>query len=86
MAVALGAHLGPYKIVSLLGKGGTWSDYEESYVALLGRRSVERKLEPEIFDVPTALLCGEPTPEHCHRRLAIEYLSSRWGGIDVVHL
>jgi hypothetical protein len=34
----------------------------------------------------TVLLCGEPTADHCHHRLALEYLQSQWQGIDIVHL
>ena len=32
------------------------------------------------------LLCSEPTPEHCHRRLLAEYLAEQLGGIVVTHL
>ena len=70
----------------LLRGGGAWADYERAYLALVAERRVERALDPDLFTVPTALLCAETTPEQCHRRLAIEYLSSRWGGLDVVHL
>lgn len=26
------------------------------------------------------------TPDHCHRRLVIEYLSEKWGNVIAVHL
>jgi uncharacterized protein (DUF488 family) len=70
----------------LLDRGGSWTAYERAYLELVDQRGVERALDAELFAVPTALLCAESTPERCHRRLAIEYLSARWGGIEVVHL
>jgi uncharacterized protein (DUF488 family) len=63
-----------------------WRDYEERFVALLREREVERRLDRDAFLTPTALLCSEATPEHCHRRLALEYLSDHWGGFQVTHL
>jgi hypothetical protein len=32
------------------------------------------------------LLCSEDSAEHCHRRLAAEYLASAWGDLEIVHL
>jgi uncharacterized protein (DUF488 family) len=47
---------------------------------------VEWVLLKESFQKKTVLLCSEPTPEHCHRRLALEYLRDQWGGIGIIHL
>jgi uncharacterized protein (DUF488 family) len=33
---------------------------------------------------PTAVLCAERSPRHCHRRLIADYLALR--GVEVVHL
>jgi uncharacterized protein (DUF488 family) len=33
-----------------------------------------------------ALLCSEPTPEKCHRRLVVERMSEREGDLQVLHL
>lgn len=63
-----------------------WTEYEERFVALLREREVERRLDRDAFLTPTALLCSEATPEHCHRRLALEYLSDHWGGLQITHL
>ena len=65
---------------------GSWSDYERDFKALMAEREVEKRLDRASFDVPTVLLCSEPTPEHCHRRLVIEYLDHEWGGVKAVHL
>jgi uncharacterized protein (DUF488 family) len=32
------------------------------------------------------LLCSEEKPHHCHRRLVAEYLSEKWGGIEIEHI
>ena len=65
---------------------GSWSDYERDFKALMAEREVEKRLDRASFDVPTVLLCSEPTPEHCHRRLVIEYLDHEWGGVKAIHL
>ena len=63
-----------------------WEEYESRFVALLAEREVEKKVDRRLFDVPTLLLCSEPTPEHCHRRLVAEYLAAQWAGARIVHL
>jgi uncharacterized protein (DUF488 family) len=64
----------------------SWEEYESRYVNLLSERAAENAVDRRLFDVPAVLLCSEPSPEKCHRRLAAEYLSAKWGGIEVVHL
>lgn len=63
-----------------------WEEYEISYHELLDQREVARTLDRALFEVPVVLLCSERTPEHCHRRLAVEYLASCWGDVTAVHL
>ena len=65
---------------------GRWEDYERDYFALLAERKIEQHLDHDLFAGPTALLCAEPTPEHCHRRLVLEYLQRYWPDIEIVHL
>jgi uncharacterized protein (DUF488 family) len=65
---------------------GTWEDYERGFLALLAERRVKERLDRALFAVPTVLLCSEPTAEHCHRRLVLEYLGRHWGNIEPVHL
>ena len=64
---------------------GDWAVYEQQFLALLAQRKVEAQLSPLNFDA-ACLLCSEPTPEHCHRRLVAEYLRAKWGGIEICHL
>ncbi|MDP8951624.1 MAG: DUF488 domain-containing protein [Actinomycetota bacterium] len=64
-----------------------WPEYERRFLELMRERRVEEKLDRDLFRVaPTALLCSEVRPERCHRRLVLEYLGPKWGGIRPVHL
>ncbi len=66
----------------------TWKEYESRYLALLREREVESQVQRRLLDGPSILLCSEPTPDYCHRRLALEYLQEQWGDmkIEAVHL
>lgn len=65
---------------------GSWQDYEALFLALMVDRQIEKKLDRTLFDVPTVLLCSEDAPEHCHRRLVLEYLQDKWDGLTITHL
>lgn len=65
---------------------GTWLDYERRFLALMSERRVEEKLDPSIFSTRTLLLCSDPKPDHCHRRLVLEYLNGKWGTLTIRHL
>lgn len=65
---------------------GSWDEYERRFLALMSERHIEARLSPDLFAVPTVLLCSETTAEHCHRRLVLEYLDAKWGGLRIVHL
>lgn len=65
---------------------GSWADYESGFRELMADRRIEERMNPELFSEPTALLCSEPTAEHCHRRVVLEYLQERWGEITATHL
>lgn len=63
----------------------SWEEYEAAYLDLLEERQVLTKLKPEDFD-RACLLCSEEKPDHCHRRLAAEWLKEKWGGMEVRHI
>jgi len=65
---------------------GDWATYETTFRELMANREIERRLDPSIFTLPTALLCSEDTSDYCHRRLILEYLSEKWGNIKATHL
>ena len=64
---------------------GDWSLYEQQFLALMSQRQVEAQITRATLR-DACLLCSEPTPEHCHRRLVAEYLSETMGGIEICHL
>jgi len=65
--------------------GGAWEVYEAEFMELMSRRGIENHLSKESFQ-SSCLLCSEHLPKLCHRRLVIEYLQDKWGGISVSHL
>jgi uncharacterized protein (DUF488 family) len=65
---------------------GSWTAYEEAFMALMAERQIELVLPQSDFEVRTALLCSEATADHCHRRLVCEYLARHWSDVRSVHL
>jgi uncharacterized protein (DUF488 family) len=64
---------------------GDWIEYEGKFLSLIARRKIESTLKKEEID-GGCLLCSEPTPEHCHRRLVAEYLKEKWGDVEIEHI
>lgn len=62
-----------------------WEEYERRFLLLMERRRVEEAYSPQELD-GVCLLCSEPTPDHCHRRLVVEYLQGKWPSIRISHL
>ncbi len=64
--------------------------YEASFLELMRDRDVPQVLEPSQFEGTVALLCSEPRPEKCHRRLVaellVQYLSLQGYNVQVRHL
>lgn len=67
-------------------KDMSWTEYEGRFLGLLRDRCIEQELHPDEFERRTVLLCSEATPEHCHRRLVVEYLAGHWPDLVAVHL
>ena len=64
-----------------------WPRYVALFEALLDQRGVPAGLDVAEFErLPTCLLCSEPTPEKCHRRLVAERLATVWPDVEVIHL
>jgi uncharacterized protein (DUF488 family) len=64
---------------------GEWSAYESRFLQLMKERRVEETVPRDLLHLG-CLLCSEETPEKCHRRLAAEYLQTRWGNMEITHL
>lgn len=66
--------------------GGSWDQYESSFLELISTRRIEETLDRSMFEKQSVFLCSEHGPEKCHRRLVAEYLSEKWGAVDIIHL
>lgn len=66
-------------------KKGDWATYEHQFLQLIRDRQIETRVSPELMD-GACLLCSEPKPHHCHRRLVAEYLHQQWGTLEIHHL
>lgn len=65
---------------------GDWAEYERAFLSLMDEREIDKRLDRQLFEIPVALLCSEPTAAKCHRRLVAEYVGRKWGDVRIVHL
>jgi uncharacterized protein (DUF488 family) len=67
-----------------------WTAYEHGFLKLLKQRGVPESLDVSSWPANVALLCTEPGPEKCHRRLVAEVLAKHWSAanedVEVRHL
>ncbi len=64
----------------------TWEEYERRFKKLMTDRKLDEVIDKDLFNVPTVLLCSEPKPDKCHRRLVAEYLKEKWEETIIIHL
>lgn len=66
---------------------GDWVAYEARFLPLLEERSAEEVGRDILgrYRSP-CLLCAEPEPDHCHRRLVAEYWATHLAELTIVHL
>jgi uncharacterized protein (DUF488 family) len=62
-----------------------WSEYEIRFRRLLDDREAYKLVSPGELD-KACLLCSEPTPDKCHRRLVAEYLKKYFENIEIIHI
>lgn len=62
-----------------------WAEYVRRFSRLIKDRKIENKIKAEELN-NSCLLCSEPTPEQCHRRLIAEYFKEKFGDIEIKHL
>ena len=64
----------------------SWGEYDQQYRQLIEKRAVDVFFENRYLDYDRVLLlCSEPTPENCHRRLLAEYLQKKTS-CEIIHL
>ncbi len=75
------------EILKAYRTGHNWQELEKSFEALMEARGIPGRLDKSLFETKTCcLLCSEPTPEKCHRRLVAERLRRGWGNVEIIHL
>ena len=62
-----------------------WNEYVRQFSELIKDRAIENKISVEELN-NACLLCSEPTPEKCHRRLVAEYFRDKYNDIEIKHL
>ena len=62
-----------------------WASYVEQFMPLIKKRKIEKILTPELMDYG-CLLCSEPSPGQCHRRLVAEYMQGLIPELEITHL
>ncbi len=62
-----------------------WLAYERRFNKIMAERHVEVHVTPEQM-ANACLLCSEPSPDNCHRRLVAEYLQRQWGNVRIAHV
>ncbi len=62
-----------------------WQGYQEGYLDLLESRKAITSVSADLIN-SAVLLCSEPVADHCHRRLAAEYISKHSRNVRVFHL
>ena len=62
-----------------------WVEYERMFAKLLQGREAYKLVNLEEIN-QSCLLCSEPTPEKCHRRLVAEYLEDHFKTLKIFHL
>jgi hypothetical protein len=67
-----------------------WALYEASFLQLMRHRNIPQALNLSQYEGTVALLCSEPQPEKCHRRLAaellVQYLAVQGSNMQILHL
>jgi uncharacterized protein (DUF488 family) len=67
-----------------------WPAYETAFLEAMKERGVPEKLDTGSWPARVVLLCSEPGPERCHRRLVADLLAAYWRAcgdqVEVRHL
>lgn len=80
----------PPELLKSYRKGKDWPAYEAAFLKEMKERSVPEKVDTTSWAAKVALLCSEPGPEKCHRRLVADLLATHWrihgDEVEVRHL
>jgi uncharacterized protein (DUF488 family) len=80
----------PPELLKNYRKGKDWPAYEAEFLKEMKERDVPEKVDTTLWASKVALLCSEPGPEKCHRRLVADLLAEHWRArgdeVEVRHL
>jgi hypothetical protein len=67
-----------------------WPAYEADFLTVMKERRVPASLDTTSWSLKVSLLCSEPGPEKCHRRLVADLLAGYWQeqgyAVEIRHL
>jgi len=67
-----------------------WAVYEIGFLTLMKERGIPGALDASAWPQRATLLCSEPGPEKCHRRLVADLFAAHWRaqghGVEIRHL
>lgn len=67
-----------------------WAAYESAFLQLMRERGVPEQIDGAGYEGAVALLCSEPEPEKCHRRLVADLLAAHWRKlghtVEIIHM
>ncbi len=67
-----------------------WPSYETDFLAVMKERGIPASLDTSLWPPSISLLCSEPGPEKCHRRLVADLLAGYWraqgNDVEIRHL
>ncbi len=63
----------------------SWLDYEKKFNAVLKSRNIKEDLTDTLLE-RACLLCSEPNPDRCHRRLVAEFIKQIFPNLTIAHL
>jgi uncharacterized protein (DUF488 family) len=78
------------EILKSYRKSGDWAFYECAFLALMKEREIPAQISLADFEGTVAMLCSEPGPGKCHRRLVADLLAEQWRtqnhSVEIRHL
>ncbi len=76
------AILDPYKKGTL-----SWDGYVSQYIPLMEQHNAAERFLRDYGSLDRVLLlCSEPTPERCHRRLLAELIAKASPEVEIIHI
>jgi uncharacterized protein (DUF488 family) len=80
----------PSQLLKTFRRTKDWASYEAEFLAAMKERDVPGSVDTASWSFRVSLLCSEPGPEKCHRRLVAEILAECWRGlgdeVEIRHL